>query len=265
MTTQTVLTSSGRAIAYEKTGQGDPLVIVHQAFADHTSWLRVIPLLAETYTIYAVDRLGHGDSAPYPPDARMEDEYEALTAVLDSIAAPVNLLGHSAGARVALHAAAQNPTHIAKLILYEPPEFHPLLPDLQQQLYAAHVAGNREESVKLAVIDYVGGATGEQPPLSVLKQSPLWPTLVRNAPSIYPEIMAYTTYTLPGDRFTAFPVPTTFFVGTRSPMFLHNATAELRHMLPSSTLIELGGQGHQAQLSAPELLAHEVQRFLTSH
>ncbi len=51
-------------IYYTKTGQGSPLLLVHDLDASSSSyeWSKVIPKLAQTHTVYALDLLGCGRS-----------------------------------------------------------------------------------------------------------------------------------------------------------------------------------------------------------
>ena len=51
-------------IAYQRAGQGPPLVLVHGTADDHNRWLPLLPALAEHFTVYALDRRGRGGSDP---------------------------------------------------------------------------------------------------------------------------------------------------------------------------------------------------------
>ena len=106
-------------IAYERCGEGLPLVLVHGAAADHTRWTPILQDLEKYFTVYAVERRGRGQSG----DAELytlEHEYEDVVAVVDSIPAPGNLLGHSFGALCSLEASLKT-SNLRRLILYEPP------------------------------------------------------------------------------------------------------------------------------------------------
>lgn len=115
---ETVISMDGTRIGWARTGDGPPLVLVHGTTADRTRWKPVLPAFEERFTVFAVDRRGRGasgDAANYA----IEREYEDIAAVVNAIGAPVNLLGHSYGARCALGGAllARN---IRSLVLYEP-------------------------------------------------------------------------------------------------------------------------------------------------
>lgn len=110
----------GTPIACETSGEGNALVLVHSAGADARQWARVVPLLAPRFTVVAMDRRGRRQSGQAQPGHSLQVEYGDIASVVTSIPGPVHLLGHSSGARFALHAAPRAPK-LASLILYEPP------------------------------------------------------------------------------------------------------------------------------------------------
>jgi pimeloyl-ACP methyl ester carboxylesterase len=75
----------GARIAYERSGSGPPVVLIHGGWADHTSWSLVAPTLAEHFTVYAVDRRGCGQSDPYGDDYEMEQDFCNLARILTQI------------------------------------------------------------------------------------------------------------------------------------------------------------------------------------
>ena len=96
---ETIRSKDGTRIAYERSGAGPALVLVHGTTADHTRWAPVLPMLERIFTVYAVDRRGRGQSGD-AADYSIEREYEDIAAVVSSIPGPVNLLGHSYGALI---------------------------------------------------------------------------------------------------------------------------------------------------------------------
>ena len=94
MSQQTVTSLDGTPIAYWRSGEGPPLVLIHGTSTDHSRWRLVLPALEEHFTVYTVDRRGRGDSGD-SEDYSIEQEFEDVAAVVDSVREPVNLLGHS--------------------------------------------------------------------------------------------------------------------------------------------------------------------------
>ncbi len=77
--------------------------------------MSVLHLRSTTHAIDRRGRGGSGDSDEYD----LEREIEDMAAVVESIAEPVMLLGHSYGALIALEAALRT-DNLNGLVLYEP-------------------------------------------------------------------------------------------------------------------------------------------------
>jgi pimeloyl-ACP methyl ester carboxylesterase len=106
---ETVTSRDGTPIAYERGGEGPPLVLVHGTTADHLTWEHVLPELQKHFTIYAIDRRGRNESGGGGGIAYdIEREFEDVVALIDSIGGMVDLLGHSYGAICALEGALRS-------------------------------------------------------------------------------------------------------------------------------------------------------------
>src|SRR5947208_3307607 len=94
----------GTTIAYERTGEGPPIVLLNGAFRDHTIFDQLVPELAPHCTTYVYDRRGRGESGDSPSYA-IEREIEDLTAVIEEAGGQAVLFAGSSGANLALEAA----------------------------------------------------------------------------------------------------------------------------------------------------------------
>jgi pimeloyl-ACP methyl ester carboxylesterase len=94
------------AIAYQRTGSGPPLVLVHGITESRHSWDPLIPALAEPFDVVAVDLRGHGQSAKVPPFdvGTLAEDIAELTLRL-GLERP-HLIGHSLGGVVVTAMAA---------------------------------------------------------------------------------------------------------------------------------------------------------------
>jgi pimeloyl-ACP methyl ester carboxylesterase len=63
----TVRSADGTIIAFERGGDGPPLVLVGGALSDRRAAAEVSALLGERFTVIAFDRRGRGDSGATPP------------------------------------------------------------------------------------------------------------------------------------------------------------------------------------------------------
>jgi pimeloyl-ACP methyl ester carboxylesterase len=114
-----------RCYAYTGSRRFDPalpaVVFIHGAANDHGVWALQSRYLAwHGRAVLAVDLPGHGRSAGAPLSS-VEALAEWLVALLDAAGVGVaTLVGHSLGALVALHAAAQHPARVRGVALLGP-------------------------------------------------------------------------------------------------------------------------------------------------
>lgn len=98
-------------LAFERTGSGPPLVLVHGITERAESWRPLIAPLTEHYEVLAVDLRGHGSSPaeqPYDPMTLASDVHD--TAVAQGLDEAPYLVGHSLGGVVVSAYAAAFPT-----------------------------------------------------------------------------------------------------------------------------------------------------------
>eukprot|EP01018_Ginkgo_biloba_P025028 Gb_24465 [translate_table: standard] len=109
--TCTVWQWKGYKINYAVQGTGSPLLLVHGFGASLGHWRRNIKVLAERYTVYAIDLLGFGASdKPTKFTYTVEGWAELLLDFSrDVIQAPVVLIGNSVGSLACLIANAEAP------------------------------------------------------------------------------------------------------------------------------------------------------------
>lgn len=274
----TVTSADGTTIAFERTGDGPPLVLVHGTTADHTRWEPARPALAEHFEVYAMDRRGRGDSGEGPerrsgdqpdadasggaPEYAIDREVEDVVAVVDAVDEPVALLGHSFGAICALEAALRT-DDVERLVLYEPPlrvgdpdrDTEPSLTEMEGLIET----DEREAALVLFFEDVVGAPPAE---LEALRSAPNWPSRVAAVHTVLREERARKAYTFDPNRFGALRTPTLLLVGSESARFLKDASEALDEALPDSRVVVLDGQAHAAMNTAPDLFVDEVLAFL---
>jgi pimeloyl-ACP methyl ester carboxylesterase len=250
----------GASIAvWDLDGEGDPVVLVHGAAADHTTWRVSGPLLAERWRVFAVDRRGRGasgDGASYA----IEREYEDLAAVVDGLAAdrgrPVDLVGHSFGGRVALGAALLS-ENLGRLVVYEGApagEVGGYLHDAIRDRLAAHLAaGDNEGLLTTFMRDVVGMPESD---LAAYRADPIWPRRVAAAHTILREVDAERADEATVAAVARMSVPVLQIVGGASrPTFLA-AARSLDARLADGRIIVIPGARHAAHHThAPEFVA----------
>jgi pimeloyl-ACP methyl ester carboxylesterase len=258
-----VTSADGTQIAFERTGSGPPLVLVHGGAAgDHTRWelAGVRATLAEHFTVYAVDRRGRGESGDAAEYA-MEREYEDVVAVLDAISEPAILLGHSSGALFSMEAALRT-NNIRKLILYEPVfqigDYEPYSEPLVAEMESLLREGQNEEALILFMRDAVNLTP---PEIDALRAGPSWQRRLNAVHTIPREERAGGEYQFDAARFGSMTTPTLLLVGEQSlPPFIQSTEA-VNEALPNSHIFIIEGHGHVAMLTATERFIEVVLAF----
>lgn len=258
---ETVTSTDGTKIAYERNGSGPPLVLVHGTTADHTRWAPVLPALEEHFTVYAMDRRGRGESGDADEYA-LGREVEDVVAVVESIDEPVILLGHSYGALCSLEAALQT-DDLRRLILYEPPlpvgDHDPDTEDVLDEMTALVDDGENEQALVQFFREIARVPTTE---LDALRSAPNWSARVDAAHTAIREERARKEYEFDAARFARVSTSTLLLSGSESAPFLTDGTDVLNDTLPNSRIAVLDGQAHAAMNTAPELFIDEVLAFI---
>ena len=105
-------------ISYLTDGQGPPLLLLHSLGVSSEAWSRVIEPLAQSYSVYALDMMGHGDSGKPPRNFLIEDYAQNVNHFSDRLGLDhIILCGNSVGALIGLEVAATYPEKVKALIL----------------------------------------------------------------------------------------------------------------------------------------------------
>jgi pimeloyl-ACP methyl ester carboxylesterase len=114
------VTRDGVRIHYRRLGQGPGLVLLHGYPQTGHMWRKVMPALAERFTVVAPDLRGYGDS---DRPGRGYDKRTMAADVVDLVRTldltPVVLVGHDRGARVAHRLALDHPSLLTRLVLLD--------------------------------------------------------------------------------------------------------------------------------------------------
>jgi 3-oxoadipate enol-lactonase len=110
--------ADGTRIAYEMTGQGDPVLLISGQALDRTMWAGTAPLLARSFQVIRFDARGTGASdKPRTPYSTRIFAADAV-AVLDAAGfARSHVYGFSMGGRVAQYIAIDHSDRVGALIL----------------------------------------------------------------------------------------------------------------------------------------------------
>jgi pimeloyl-ACP methyl ester carboxylesterase len=251
----TVPSKDGVEISVQKAGAGPALLLVHGSLLNGSiSWGAVLPKLSEHLTVYVMDRRGRAPSG----DAREHSiaiEADDIARVVDGIGGPVTLLSHSFGALASLD-ALDRLKNVPHLILYEPPvTLQPAETDVVANMERALEAGDRAQLVTTFLRDQV-----RVPPdrITKLASSPIWPIILQISPTLPREARAVIAYRPSVERLANWKTPTTVLLGSLTTGMLRDSAFFVCDAIPGCRMVVLEGQGHGANLDAPEWFANKI-------
>src|ERR671918_2127996 len=92
---------NGMQLYYEVSGSGDPLIVLHGAYMNIPSMGAIIPKLAETHKVYALELQGHGRTTDIPRPITYPAMADDVAAFMDAVGLrKADVFGYSMGAGV---------------------------------------------------------------------------------------------------------------------------------------------------------------------
>lgn len=251
---------NGLQMYYEVHGAGPrPLVLVHGSLsATGTSFGALLPALAQTRQVIAVELQGHGHTADIDRPLtipQLADDVGALLRYLGVETADV--FGYSVGSAVAFELAVQHPEVVGKLVLasiaYNATGIHPGTLDGIDELKPEDIEGTpfHEEYVRVA------------------PRPQDWPTLVEKVKQLDRTMPEWSAQTVQGVR-----MPTMLVYGDSDIVRPEHAVEMFRLLgggvfgdvagLPQARLAILPGTTHAGLPDRADWLAPMVEEFLGS-
>jgi pimeloyl-ACP methyl ester carboxylesterase len=250
-------TVNGLSMYYEIHGTGRPLVLLHGALsAIGTSFGKVLPALAQTRQVIAIEQQAHGHTADIDRPLTIPQMAEDTAALLRQIGIEqADFFGYSMGSGTALEIAIQHPDLVRKLVLasvsYNKEGFHPGLLESLDGLKPEYLIGTpwQEEYARIAPRpdDF---ATMVAKVTEMNRQIPDWPA----------------------EAVQAIQAPTLLIIGDSDIIRPEHAVAMFRLLgggvsgdaggLPRSQLVILPGTSHVTVVDRADWLTSMISAFL---
>jgi len=274
---RSVASPDGTEIAVFSSGEGPPLLLVHGATADHTTWRSLGPVLERRFRLLAVDRRGRGasgDSSAYSIEREYEDLASVADAAADEAGAPVDVVGHSYGGRCALGAALLT-SSIRRLVVYEGAPSPPGAGDLGSEIGRGD-SGYRPAGVERRIAELV--AAGERdaaletfmqeivrmPPadLAAFRADPIWPVRAAAVGTTLRELEGEASPAASLEALAGVRQPVLQLLGGDSAAPFREATEALDARLRDGRVVVIDGARHAAHHTHVDAFAAAVESFL---
>ena len=255
---------NGVDLAYDDSGRGPALVLLHAGIADRTMWDDVTPMLAEGHRVVACDLRGFGETPlPDGPFVYAADVVGLIEALGLERA---HVVGTSLGGHVALDLALARPDLVDELVLVAAGidgwEHEPALRALWDEEEAAFERGDLDEVAWINVRTWLDGPTrGEDEVPAALRRRVFE---MQRAALDHENPAAVGDWLTPSrrDRLRELAAPTLVLVGALDQRDFRRIARFLADEIPGARFEELAGVAHLPPLERPEAFARTVLAFL---
>ena len=260
----TVTSSDGTTIAFDRLGDGPPVIVVCGAMCDRALMRPTAEELAKHFTVINYDRRGRGDSRDTTPYA-LEREIEDIGALIVEAGGTASVYGHSSGAGLVLHAAAHG-LPIGKIVLHDPP----YAPDGDEE--ARRTSREYGENLKAMLSEDRRGDAVElfmtmvgmpQEMIEGMRHSPAWAGLEALAPTLAYDSEAMGDIgrdgTMPVEVASRVTVPALVLTGGADYPWMTDVGRRLADAMPNGRHRVLEGQEHSV---SPEVLVPVLEEFI---
>jgi len=257
-----VTSRDGTPIAFDRLGDGPPVIVVCGAMCDRALMRPTAEELAKHFTVFNYDRRGRGDSGDTAPYA-VEREIEDIDALIVEAGGTASVYGHSSGAGLVLHAAAHG-LPMAKIVLHDPPytpddeEERRISREYGENLKAILSEDRRGDAVEL----FMRTVGMPQEMVDQMRHGPTWAGLEAIAPTLAydSEVMGDIGRdgTIPVDQASQVTVPALVLTGGADYPWMTDVGRRLADAMPNGRHRVLEGQEH---VVPPEVLVPVLAEF----
>lgn len=253
----------GVSYAYDRVGNGSPLLLVHAGIADRRMWDDVMPALARRHQVVRVDLRGFGDTPkPDGPFAHAAD----VTAVLEALGiATAHLCGVSMGAGVAVDLALARPELVDRIVLVAPGlpgwDWHPSMAAFDAAETEALDRGDLDAAAWLNVRFWLDGPARGPDEVAAGLRERVFTTQRRAFELDNPAAVSTALVADPQRRLAELAAPALIVVGALDQPDYADIGRHMVAQLPDARLEVIPDVAHLPPMEAPEAFS----RLLLDH
>jgi pimeloyl-ACP methyl ester carboxylesterase len=271
----------GIQLAYQAHGDGEPVLLIHAGVvADWFAPLLDEPALASRYRLLTYHRVNYGRSSHLAGPVSIAEQAAHARALLDQLGITrAHVVGHSAGAAIALQLTMDTPAVVQSLTVMDaaistpltpPPDVAalnapglPAGPPFIVRALEQYAAGDRASAVDMFMRGVCG--PGYRASLEAVLPS-FFVQAVADADGLFQsELPALRVWQPTPEQLGQIAQPTLAVAGAESPPVFAERQRRLLEWLPRAEAYTLPGAGHLLQVEQPSLLAVALADFLSRH
>jgi len=245
------------------TGEGDkPLILLHGLFGSGQNLGQLARGLSDSFTVYSVDLPDHGRSA-WSDECSIDSYADTLMGWLNNtIAEPVDLVGHSLGGKVAMAIARQRPALVAKLVILDIaavdyPSRHDSVFRALRAVEQANLASRSEARELMTTIL-------DEPRIAdfLLTNAVVDPAGLRWRFNLNGIQSGYPNFLVAGEYPHGFAGPTLLMRGAQSDYVSDESIEKMKNLFPLLSAITIDSAGHWLHQEQTELVLQAIRTFL---
>lgn len=232
-----------------------PALALHPMMGSGAIWGPIADRLQGRVDLRAFDMPGHGRSGPWQAEPGVDFHTTVTRIAGAAIDRPVDLIGHSFGATVALRIAARAPEAVRTLTLIEPVLFAAAKdhgPGIPPE--AAHAAADGDiETAARGFLGLWGGPGGFEALAPLIRAAAVrqMPLVIDADPALSHDVHDI----LRESALESIDAPVLFISGADSPPVIHAIAEALSARLPDVGRATIPDAGHMAPLTHPAEVA----------
>ena len=247
---------NGMQMYYEVSGEGDALVVLHGAYMSIPTMGEIIPMLADTHKVYALEMQGHGRTNDIDRPITYPNLADDVAAFMDEVGLEqADVFGYSMGAAAGLQLAIRHPEKVDQLVAasvaYDESGWQPAFRDFIPQMNPDMFAGSPMEAEWKKLAPNPDGFRALAEKLIALEKEPMaWEADVKT--------LKTPVLIIAGDA----DVSTLEHNVALFRLLGGGVMGDMGEPLPASRLAILPATSHTAVINQPDLLHAFIEPFL---
>lgn len=242
---------------YQRSGHGDPIVLLHGLFGSFDNLGRLGRSLSADYDVIAIDLRNHGQS-PWADIMNYDLMADDVAILIEQLQLPsVTLIGHSMGGKVAMVLAGTRPDLIKQLFII----------DIAPVSYGIHI----HQNIFTALSDVISSGVSDRQNVMARLSQKLPDPLVLFLLKSYKEGRWTFNFKAIKDNFNhlagwkpiaSTTIPIYFIKGGNSGYINESHYAKLYAQFPNAKIITVEDAGHNVHVEKPEEIIEIIKTIL---